>query len=370
MLQDFLKTNVLTSAQLEAKTDAASLRAAVNEAAAMMNPSAALQGAIDRAETELNVNTTDPYRLYQRLSDIEAAKETVVKGLSLMPKEFVSDTPVAADGVSSVRPNYKADGSVELYKDGKGMYWPIIDTPIDETVDVDETPYLFLDVAATASFNAMIVYRRADGEMAQLQVSELAGKGANDFAPCKRQVISLDFGDYVRKQGHVGDNGLVKIVSCQMYVVGSKDQVVQMYECGFADQAVTPTKLSGTYAVANGMIDGLTPGMTAATLKAAMDYSDLLSVTDQSGNAVSGKIGTGMTLTMTVNGNAVDSAVVIVCGDVDGDGDANTADARLAMQQSLGGVTLNSAAKTAADTNRNGSVDSADVRAMLLEFIA
>ncbi|MBQ3094231.1 MAG: hypothetical protein IJC52_03570, partial [Clostridia bacterium] len=152
VLEQFLKTNVLTDEQLAAQTDAASLRTAISKASAMPNPSAALQGAIARAQTELNVNTTDPYRLYQRLCDITAAENSIVDSVSLMPKQYISDTPTAADGVSYVRPNYIDEG-VELYKDGSGFYWPSIYTPIDETVDIDETPYWRLDFAGTAVFN-------------------------------------------------------------------------------------------------------------------------------------------------------------------------------------------------------------------------
>ena len=371
VLQDFLKTNVLSSDQLNAQTDAASLRAAIEEASATTNPSVVLQGAINRAQTELNVNTTDPYRLYQRLTAIETAKAATVKGVSLMPKEYISDTPFANDGVSYVWPSYMTSyGWVSLYKGGAGHYWPTINTPIDDVVDVDETPYVCLDFTATASFNATITYRRADGETAYVQLSELAGNGANDFTPCDRQKLMLDFGAYVRKQSHVGDNGLVSIVSCQMFVVGETDQVVQLFDCSFVNAANTdnaPTKLSGTYAVENGYLEKLTAGMTANELKAAMDHSDLLSVTDKDGKAVSGNLGTGMTLTLTVNGVVVDRATIVVRGDVNGDSTVSSVDARLMLKMLLNSATsaFDDAQTLAADMSGEGSLSTGDVRLIL-----
>ncbi len=366
VLQNFLQTIVLPCAVVNAQTDAATLRAIVDEAAAIERPSAALQGAIARAQTELNVNTTDPYRLYQRLQDIQAAKEPIVKGVSLMPKQHISDTPTAADGVSYVWPYYAANGIVELYKGGAGYWWPTVDTPIADTVDVDETPYWRLDFGSTASFNVTIAYRCPNGTLAYVKASTLAGIGDNDFAPRDREAITLDFGAYVREKGHVGDNGLISIVSCQMFVVGEAEQVVQLFECGFTNESNAPTALSGAYTVTNGMIDGLTAGITADALTAAMDHSDLLCVTDKNGNVVSGKLATGMTLTLTVNGETVDSATLIVSGDVSGDGDVTAMDARLILLYRLDSIPLDTAASQAADHNRDGNITTHDAREILL----
>ncbi len=369
VLQEYLKTYVLPCAPLAAQTDAETLRAAVEEASAIAEPSAVLLGAIARAKTELNVNTTDPYRLYQRLSDLQAAKEAVVKSVSLMPKEYISDTPTASDGKSYIWPYYASDKSVSLYKGGEGNYWPMLNTPIGESVDVDETPYLRLEFSSTASFNATVTYRCPNGETAQIKVSALAGKGDSDFEARDREVITLDFGQYVREQGHVGDSGLVSIVSCQMFVVGVQDQVVHLHECGFTNapgNVEAPTAISGSYTVTDGLLEALDAGVTAEQLKTAMDHSDLLSVTDKNGNAVSGRLGTGMTLTLTVNGVAVDSATVVVCGDVNGDGDASTTDARLIILQKLGNSSLDAASQAAADFNRDGVVATQDAREIML----
>ncbi len=370
VLQEFLRTTVLPCAPLAAQTDATTLRAAVNEAAAIANPSAALQGAMDRAQTELNVNTTDPYRLYQRLSDIQAAKESVVKGVSLMPKQYVSDAPLGSDGTSYVWPNYTTDdGSVALFKGGDGHFWPMLDTPIGEAVDVDETPIWRLDFSGTASFNATITYRRPDGQSAQVKASQLAGFGDKDFAPRNREALSLDFGAYVREQGQVGDNGLVPILSCQLFVVGSTDQSVRLYECGFTNEASAPTEITGSYPIENGTIDHIALGSTADTLIAAMDHGELLSVVDAAGNAVTGKIGTGMVLTLTVNGALVDRATLIVRGDVNGDGAFSTTDARMAIMHKIGGATLDSVHSTAADYNEDGQVTTLDAREIMLYIL-
>ena len=368
VLQNYLETNVLPCAVLAAQTDAAVLRAAVEEASAIANPSAVLRGAIDRAKTELAVNTTDPYRLYQRLSDLQAAKDATWKGVSLMPKEYITDTPIASDGVSYVWPYYaQEEDSVALYKGGEGFFWPSLITPIGETVDVDETPYLHLDFTGTATFNATIAYRTAGGEVAHVKFSELAGKGDNDLSPQEQETMTLDFGAYVKNQGHVGDNGLVSIVSCQMFVVGDIDQVIILRSCDFVGGSSEPTALTGSYKVNNGCLEALTRGTTAEELKNAMDNSEMLTVTDKNGNAVSGKLATGMTLTLSVNGTAVDSATVVVSGDVNGDGEASTTDARMMILYKLEVTTLNTASASAADYNRDGDVNTLDARQVLLD---
>jgi len=367
VLYDYLKTMVIPCAVTAAQTDAATLRSAVQEASAIANPSAPLQGAIDRATTELNVGTTDPYRLYQRLSALKAAAEPTVRGLSLMPKEFISDAPTAADGVSYVWPYYATgDGSVGLYKGGDALYWPQLNTPIAEAVDIDETPYLYLDFFSTASFNVALTYRRSDGELAYVNASSLANLSGTDFEPQDRRSYTLDFGAYVKAQGHVGEGGLVPIVSCQLYVIGTLDQVVRLYDCGFTSQSGAPNAITGSYTVTNGLIDDVAVGITADAFLHAMDNHSYLTLTGADGSAVSGKVATGMILKLTVDGSVRDQATLIVRGDVNSDGDVTTTDARFAILHRLGASSLSDAQALAADYNKDGAVSTLDAREILL----
>ena len=149
-------------------------------------------------------------------------------------------------------------------------------------------------------------------------------------------------------------------------MVGATDQAIRLYECGFSNEASLPTAISGQYPVENGLLGDVAIGTTADALLAAMDHSELLSVCDANGNAVSGKLGTGMTLTLTVNGQAVDRATLVIHGDVNGDGDATTTDARLAILHKLGALSLDTAYRTAADFNGDGDVTTLDAREILL----
>lgn len=59
----------------------------------------------------------------------------------------------------------------------------------------------------------------------------------------------------------------------------------------------------------------------------------------------------------------------LVKGDADGDGDVDSADARLVLQAAVGKVTLTEKQKVAADTDGDGDADSADARGILQKAI-
>ena len=75
---------------------------------------------------------------------------------------------------------------------------------------------------------------------------------------------------------------------------------------------------------------------------------------------------TGMTL--TVSGIA-DSWTLVVAGDLNGDGDVNTTDARLVLVYTLQGSSTDGAMQLAADFNQNGAVNTGDVRDMLRDTL-
>ncbi len=369
----FLKNTVLPSDYTAATATKAQLQAAVNTAKAVSEPSALLSGAITRAEAELAVGTTDGYRLYARMTELNRILDGDHTALDLMPRQYISQTPTAADGTSYIWPYYDnlpLDGSVTMYKGGDGLYWPQINTALHQVVDIDETPYWVLDFSSDAAFNATISYRRPDGELVAIRASTLAGLGDADFAPQSRQETVLDFGAYIRQQGHADSEGMVSLVSCDMFVVGNTDTHVRLYASRFtADGGDLPTAITGSYPIQDGLLTDVQAGTTAAELLEAMDHSAYLSITDQNGTVVSGTLATGMTLRMTVSGSVVDTATIVVTGDINRSGDLSTTDARLAILCALEGTTLAADQLAAADVNKDADVSTLDARLIMLDAL-
>ncbi|MBR5134792.1 MAG: hypothetical protein IKV35_04275, partial [Clostridia bacterium] len=315
VLTDFLKNNILP-ADYTTKATASELKSIINTARNIANPSEALRGAILRAETELTVGTTDEYRLGARLDDLKEAMTGDPVTFSLMPKQGVTKAPVAADNVSYIWPYYgNTDGSVGMYKGGDGFYWPHLATAYSQTIDVDETPYWVLDFGSTASFNATVAYRTPDGEIAYVNASTIAGIDATDFPAQTRASFTLDFAAYLRAQGHVGADGLVPIMGCDIYVIGNTDEAVRLYDCAFTNKQPEvnyPQAITGQYAVENGMLPNVAAGTAVEDLVAAMDNSELLVVKKGDQTVESGTLATGMTLNLVVDGNTVDTVTIVV----------------------------------------------------------
>ena len=366
-LANFLKTTVLPADYTAQTATTAELSAAISNAKAIGNPSAALQGAITRAETELAVNTTDPYRLYARLTDLREAMAGDVTSVNLMPRQYVSETPTAPDGQSYIWPYYGTDGSVTLYKGGEGVYWPQINTAQYQTVDIDETPYLRVEYAGNADFNVSLTYLKPDGNYGYVNAATLAGISGTDLPARERGVITVDFGAYIRKLGHADSEGLVSLISCDLYVIGGTDSYAHVFDCAFTSNAgETSITISGSYPLRDGVLADVAAGTTVDALIAAMDHREALIVRNPDGTQASGMVATGMTLELSQNGSIIDSAVIAVTGDLNGDAAVSSADARLILKALLNQTyALNDAQQVAADPDGDNTLTTGDARSIL-----
>lgn len=94
-----------------------------------------------------------------------------------------------------------------------------------------------------------------------------------------------------------------------------------------------------------------------------------VTVTDLDGASVDAAyVGTGFTVTMTVDG-AAHIYTVVVSGDVGGDGVSSTADVRDVLQNVLGTASFSDAQTAAADLDDNGKLTSTDARRLLQDVI-
>jgi hypothetical protein len=89
--------------------------------------------------------------------------------------------------------------------------------------------------------------------------------------------------------------------------------------------------------------------------------NDDVVIKDANGNVVSdGKVGTGYTVTSTVNGVS-ETVEVVVVGDINGDGNVASADVLTLTSALISGKKLSGAYAAAADSNGDGAVTSTDI---------
>ncbi len=370
-LETFLLQNCLPASHKAQTVTTAQLQSAVDEALAKTNPSAALQSAIAMAQMEIACNTTDGYRLGARMKALSEAVNGYVTGLDLMPINGVTTAPQTNGHY--VWPYYDAAGPVTLYKGGTGLYWPYLHTEYSAVVDLDVTPYLTLETASTAEWNVHIAFKDASGTHRTVTATDAAGGGLVNFAvDGTRKTVTIPFGDYVKE--YADANGCITVVGCDLYVVGDTDTFVTFYRCALTSDSAqkTPTAISGgTYPLADGVLGRVAAGTTAQALMAAMNDTAYLRVVNASGALVEGALGTKMKLQLVVDNVVVDEVTVSVIGDVNGDTDITTLDAREAMLYSLkeDASVYTAAQIKAADYDANSNVSTSDVRRILLDAL-
>lgn len=365
VLTNFLLENCLPASYKSDFATASDLQAKLNTAQAVPSPSAALADAMQWAQIELNCQTTDGYRLGLRMKAIDDAMNGYVTGLDLMPIEGVTVAPQVNGHY--VWPYYGAD-AVTLYKGGEGEYWPHLHTEYATVVDIDVTPYLTLETQSNAEWNVHIAYYDGNGVGHTVTATDIAGTGAVNFSPdLERKTMTMDFGAYLKKAGHTDAQGCIKVVGCDLYIVGAMDTFVTFFTCAITDNSGVrvPTAITGTVTVQNGVVGALAEGVTVDSLLSAMDHAEYLRVVTANGAAVDGALGTGMVLQLVVDGNVADAAVIAVGGDVTGDGAVATDDARDTLRFTLQAITFSDAQQTAADFNNDGGINTADARDIL-----
>jgi hypothetical protein len=86
-----------------------------------------------------------------------------------------------------------------------------------------------------------------------------------------------------------------------------------------------------------------------------------ITVTTASGTKVtSGAVATGYVVNLTVDGKVIDSYVIVVTGDVNGDGLITSVDLMAAAGHLASSYTLSGAYASAADKDSSGAIDSSD----------
>ena len=127
----------------------------------------------------------------------------------------------------------------------------------------------------------------------------------------------------------------------------------------------TPFVLDGT------LLKNVTSGTAVESLLAQFD-NEVLEVRHKDGDILTGTdtVGTGATVSLYNGDKLVDSATVVVLGDVDGTAEVNTTDLVRIRSAFYGTLTMAEAERCAADVDKNGSIDTTDylrIKAYFLE---
>jgi hypothetical protein len=127
---------------------------------------------------------------------------------------------------------------------------------------------------------------------------------------------------------------------------------------------------ASAYSVDNDFVLVAAVQTSVNTLLAQFENEDL-EVLDSNGYAISGAsiVGTGARINLYQNGEVVDTATVVVLGDLDGNGVVDTTDYLRAKSAVYGNFTLSDAQTKAADVDGSDSLDSQDFQNIKSYFL-
>ena len=116
---------------------------------------------------------------------------------------------------------------------------------------------------------------------------------------------------------------------------------------------------SGDYRLIDGYLRAIPAGTTAREILDTLSPKEYIAV-HRGGDKVTGTVGTGMTVDLTVDGETVQSIQIVVTGDVNGDGAVTLTDMVQIRAHLLERSTLKGAAYQAADLNGDGQLTLTD----------
>ena len=126
---------------------------------------------------------------------------------------------------------------------------------------------------------------------------------------------------------------------------------------------IVPDKItSPKYEITNGHIENITAGQTVSELKNNLHGGEFVKIYKDNAEITSdSKLATGMVIKLLSGNVVVDSCVVVVNGDVSGDGNADDDDFQTIVDYMSGSATINDECYfLAGDVNKDGAVDGFD----------
>lgn len=226
------------------------------------------------------------------LMPVEQPTETL-KFASLPERE----NPEDPSSPQKVWPYYHDDsGQVDIYNGVDGAAsWPTLSTQYENCFDAGHGKYLYIRKGGTAQFNAVFTYLDNSGNPHTVKLSELAGRGDTDF-PAGEMEIRVNLGDYILEQGLNNETSNVNYTKMTYFVVGTKDQLVVLYEAklinddgglpALADSLISPSEgekiqqkgdVGNGYAYENGVLTmkDVTDSPYSVTIPVELTYNPL-----------------------------------------------------------------------------------------------
>ena len=275
------------------------------------------------------------------------------------------------------------DGVLNLTSVSDNGYTVKLD--VNKTFNPTDMVYLAADMSATVPYNISLEVTRADGdatiEMRKEFFDMFGYAEAPEALPAKSFTGSFNMNGYYYWNGGLVNESTIKSVTISLtgkgdfsmcaLQVSKKSKPVYINDgetnSGELKENAPSSLTSSIYTVGDAIVSKVAAETTVADFLNGFDQSDLI-VKDNNGNVVDSTafVGGGMIVT-SANGDF--SYTIAVKGDVSGDGEVTSIDARMITQMSVGITAFSDWQELAADFDDNNDMTTADVRAMLVALI-
>ena len=116
---------------------------------------------------------------------------------------------------------------------------------------------------------------------------------------------------------------------------------------------------TGRYHLVDGYLRNIPVGTKAEDILATLVPKEYITI-NSGGKSVSGAVGTGMTVDFAPGGKVAQTAVIVVTGDVNGDGKVTMSDMLQIRSHILGRSEMKGAYLQASDLNNDGKISMSD----------
>ncbi len=285
------------------------------------------------------------------------------------------------------------------YKYSNGMLTVTADTAagfdvvfdLNETFDVTELKRFLIGVETHTDFNIAFLVTHASGEGWVTLVDDYypnfgETKPQNGYIPAWTGTAGLDLYNYYYYNGFIPADNMSTVKQMKISLGSAGTSYFNAVQLASNDRIKTVrdgiTKEGDTYATDkvvfesevytvrdDNIVSGVVLGIDVATMLANVKSDYTVTVYENGTVAETTAVAkTGQVITITDGETALASYTVAVIGDVNGDGEKNTSDARVILG-SLTGDALQGVQAVAADLEGTGSVDSSSARLILTALI-
>ncbi len=262
---------------------------------------------------------------------------------------------------------------------------------IDQDFNVYSFVYWLLSFDSTAPFNISLLVTHANGEgWATVATDYFDQFGetypASGFLPARSGTAALGLYGYYSYNQILPADGISTVKQVKIALGGKGSITVDAVQLSENEQLVAftddvkksdvtaaPSLIleSDVYTLSGDYLNKIPTHTTVATMLSNVQ-SGYTVVVSENGTTVDGSatVKTGQKLTVMNGSTTIAEYELVVTGDVNGDGNATTVDARTIVKSLVNANSLTGAAQLAADVNDDGDITSLDVRTMMKQFVS